>query len=695
MERLASIMQKSLLVLFGLAFVFMLLQPFSDVGFVEPLSVMILAVGLFFGLRWLYRKLEDSSVSRLKKVFIGLFLAFVILQVLVINLSHAGVFGDPWHIQAQATRLIEGGRSWDIWIQMYPNLVPLVALYMLFIKMAGLTHLSYYAIFYTFNILINSSLWLLVMRIIWKKKASLAVFMMALLLTMAPMYGFLLNVAYSDGIAMLSLAVMAWILDRSLGRGRLSLAGFIGTAFAFAFAYLTRPNAVVIMVALAIIGLLAWKKQGKYQPLVKISFLMILGSVLGIVLAVLANQGIASAVGYDLNNPHVFPIWNWLYEGLNLRSGGEWTPTDRDYTLYHPGFATAKEADIAGIVQRLKDYNILIIPLFVVKFATLWSSGTFATGTDYTLFSASYNWTHGPAFLIQNIGAINIFWMTYAKALMAVLLLAIVLTLWKKREDVVSLYGFLLLSIMGISLFHSLLWEVKPRYQFMTFGLLLIAVAMSLPNLFGLNEAVFEPNKKKLALPWIMAGLSLLSVILMATVMQVQPKQKIVVNSQQHSTESYGYELYDYWMKPGESLTQAFKLPVPADQIIWETASTGKLKLEIQKQTAEGWQTVDKQELPRLDIPAEDISLPIITDLEAGNYRFKLSNPNPTKTSVRLLNNTQTLDYPQLIRLPNQETASLGFIIGQDQAVSKYPVGLIIAFALLFILTILALIFLI
>ena len=158
-----------------------------------------------------------------------------------------------------------------------------------------------------------------------------------------------------------------------------------------------------------------------------------------------------------------------------------------------------------------------------------------------SLFSGYYNWTKAPGWIIDNIGAINIFISTYAKALMTVFLFAIVYRLWKTKKEEISVFSLAILTTMGITLFHTLLWEVKPRYQFMTFALIILAAALSFDKIFS-EKTVFRPEKGrskllKIAYP-IMA---LLSLGLMLTLMQKQLKQAIVVNAQQHSVNHFGY----------------------------------------------------------------------------------------------------------------------------------------------------------
>lgn len=686
MKALSKIMHRTLLILFAGAFIFMLLQPYTDTGFIEPISVIILAIALFFLVRFLYRKLVLWDKKRLKILFFVLFAFFVLGQILWVNLAHVGLFGDPWHIQAQATRLMQGNHTWDIWILQYPNLVPLVALEMSFIKLASLLHVSFYAVFYGFNILINSLIWLVVSRILWRKKPVLAVFSIILVLALPVMSNFLLQVGYSDGVAILALVLLVSVFDKAAENGKFTIGQFIGTIILFTFAYLARPNSIVVLVALIIIGLLAYHSREKYIGLWQTSAKMLLACLLGIIFAVLVSHLIAAAVGYDLNNPHAFPVWNWVYESINLKSGGEWTPTDRDYTLYHTGFSSMKEADISGIIQRLKDYNLLIIPLWLIKFATLWSCGTFATGTDYTMFSGTFNWTHGPAFLVQNIGAINIFWQIYSKALLAVLIFAIVYGLWWKKRDLISSYGLILLIIMGISLFHTLLWEVKPRYQFMTIGLLLIAALLNFDGLFADNSFPLANEKWKKRLKIFVPIFSVVSLILMATVMRLQPAQKVVVTAQQHPTDNYGYTHDDLVLQPGETIYQNFSLPIAANQIDWQTGTTGPLLMKIQKNTSGSWSDFDSHTIAMANVPAAEISQKFTTEMPAGEYRFAISNPNSKPTSLEALLDTSTLDYPYLIKLPDGQTASLGFVISQKQTVSKYPVGLIIIFGLIFVI---------
>lgn len=683
MEFLNKSMYRILLWLFIAALVFMAAQPFTDAGFVEPLSVLLLATLLFFILRFAYQKFHNMNKKGLKIFIFAFFAIFILLQILSVTQVHVMVFGDPWHIQAQATRIMQGDMIWDVWIRQYPNLLPLVALNVGFMKLAQLLGVSYYFIFYSFNILINTSIWVLLIRFLWRKKAALATFVTLLMLILPMNYDFLLRVGYSDGFAILVLLIITLRFDKLQQTESFGIWSFISTIFLFTVAYLARPNVIIILIALAILALVAFSHRKKYKKLWINMSKLIVASVIGIILAIGVTRGLANIMQYDLAGPDVFPTVNWIYEGLNTESMGTWTPADRDYTLNHFGFETAKDANIAGIKERLAylGKNPWMIPvLLIVKFGQLWSCGTFATATDYQLFSGYFNWTEGPGWLIDNIGAINIFISTYAKALMAVLLFAIVYRLWKSKEEVSS-FSLAILTTMGITLFHTLLWEVKPRYQFMTIALIILAAAFSIGKIFSVNTQFKPEQGRSKVLKIVYPVMALLSLGLMLTVMQMQPKQKMVVNAQQHSLNHFGYSKGSIELGAGESISQAFDLTTSADKLDFLSYTNMEMKLILEKKFGSNWKKIGGQ-----NILAEDAMTTMKVDMPAGNYRMRVENIQKVPVTLALMTNIENLDYPHLIELPNNEQASFGFTISQSQPKTKFPLGLIMSFAVIYLM---------
>ncbi|MDR0300303.1 MAG: hypothetical protein LBI13_09570 [Streptococcaceae bacterium] len=673
-----------LLALFSLAFIVMLLEPYSTIGFIEPLSVVLLSIGLFFLFRFLYRWLKNLSKKQLKiLIFIG-FTIFFVFELLWVNLAHAQLFGDPWHMQTQAVRLSQGSKIWDAWILRYPNLLPMVSLYLSFIKLSQVSHVAYYTIFYGYNILINTTIWGLILHFVWKKSAVSSAFLACLLPFFPMAYGFLVLVGYSDGLAILSLLLLVMIFDRAQEKEQFGIFAFISSSLVFALAFLARPNVVVFIIALLIIAVYGYLLRKKMQSLWKSASKMLIACLLGLLLATAASHSIEKATGFNPKNSNALPSLHWVYMGLNTYNFGEYNPADVAYSENHIGYSTASQADLAGILHRIKSENVFLPVLWLSKFATLWSEGNFQSLTDYQYYSYSYNWTRGPAWLIKNIGAIQIFLGVYSKALVSLLLLSIILRLRRTKRAEVNSFGLMLLVIMGISLFHTFLWEVKPRYQFMTFGLILLSASLNLDQLFESDLKLISPSRK--FLKKFVPIASVISLTLMSTLLQIQPEQKVIVTAQQHPVDNYGYNNDTYELKPHETIYQEFGLSVASDTIDWQPGNSGPLKMQIQKNLSNNWSDFDSHVIATDNIPTPQGGNQFFTsNMSAGQYRFAISNPNSYPVSLTLDMDTAYLDYPHLIKLPNGKTASLGFIISSSKTQAKYSFALISLYALLFL----------
>ncbi|MGM9886167.1 MAG: hypothetical protein ACI31W_02890 [Lactococcus sp.] len=689
MKLLNKMLYGSLLGLFGLAFFVMLLEPYTDAGFVEPVSVVLLTLLLFFVFRFIFRKLKNFSAVQTKKLVLLNFIIFIIFQIIAVSVVRLQVFGDPWHTATQALQLTEGSHVWDEWVQYYPNLIPFMSLQIVLIKLSSLFHLSYYVFFYGFNILINSLIWLMVVRILGRKKLAFAAFASIFMLILPMNYDFILRIGYTDGIAILMLLLLASQFQMLLTNRVFKKRQYLSLALIFMLAYLARPNVIVVFVALIIFALIAFFDKVNYGNLWQSLGKYFLACLIGMVLAFGVTRGLAKAVNYDMNNPNVFPTSNWFYESVNFSSMGEWTTADRDYILYHPGYETAKEAANAGIVQRVSELAAApwkIPVLYITKFSSLWSCGTFATGTDYQLYSYVYHWAKAPAFLIEHIGAINLFFESYAKALMALLLLAIFLRLKQEKKAPVNLFTFAILIIMGISLFHTFLWEVKPRYQFMTIGLLAVSGILSLESLFSLESVPFLPKrmanlgKKKMVV--ILSFLSVLSLGLMATVMRMQPKQTIVVNAQFQPLNNYNLDKGFVSLKPGQKISQIVNLNTEADLLNVTTANSTELELRVEKKVNQKWLSV-----LTASVAAGTTDYLVQQSFEAGQYRIVYDNQTAKTQKVGAMTETAVLDYPTHAEFDGKEV-SLGFQFTKIQAEYKYSTGLIALFALLYLLLI-------
>ena len=185
--------------------------------------------------------------------------------------------------------------------------------------------------------------------------------------------------------------------------------------------------------------------------------------------------------------------------------------------------------------------------------------------------------------VIDNIGAINIFISTYAKALMTVFLFAIVYRLWKTKRGDIS-FSLAILTTMGITLFHTLLWEVKPRYQFMTFALIILAAALSFDKIFR-KKLSLDLKRAKQALEDSLSNYGFVVFRADANIDAKQPKQAIVVNAQQHSVNHFGYSKGSIDLGAGKSISQAFDLTTSANRIDFNSYANMEMKLILEKKS--------------------------------------------------------------------------------------------------------------
>ena len=94
-----------------------------------------------------------------------------------------------------------------------------------------------------------------------EKRPDLATFV-ALLMLMLPMnYDFLLRVGYSDGFAILVLLIVALRFDKAQRTSSFGIWQFVSTAILFTLGFLARPNVIIILIALAILGLVAFSQR--------------------------------------------------------------------------------------------------------------------------------------------------------------------------------------------------------------------------------------------------------------------------------------------------------------------------------------------------------------------------------------------------------------------------------------------------
>lgn len=372
-----------------------------------------------------------------------------------------------------AKKLAQNNFEWSNWILQYKNLVPLTVLYSWMMKIGQLLHTGFYPIFFTYNISLLIGSLTLTLLTLWHKNPQAATLASLLAIFLPMFYGFIIQVGYTDGASIFALSFLIFLFEFGhVNWWKLGLLTFI-----FTYGYLMRPNIIIALVALFIIGLFTYKKQKNTYKLVSKMFIF---CALGILLANGTGKLLNATYHYNVNNPKQFPIVHWIYMGLNQQKFGKYNKADRSYTLNHNGFSSAQNADISGVKDRMIDYNPLTFSThLIIKYGILWHEGTFQTLTDY-----QKGYIFAPKLFLNYSKPILWISQLFSKALMSLFLLSILMKLLREKQITKNSFLLSILIIFGISLFHTIIWEVKTRYQFITFFLLFFIGIYALAEYF-------------------------------------------------------------------------------------------------------------------------------------------------------------------------------------------------------------------
>lgn len=666
-----KIIRIGLLVCLAMASFGMLFVSMTETGFIEPISVLFLTTFLYFAFRFLYQKLSALTKRQLKIISILFLILSACLATAIIATVRIQVFGDIWHSQIMAGKLVDSNFEWDQWILQYPQLVPLTALYSWFMRLGAWLGIGFYPIFFTYNILLLVGILILIVRLLWRRSPVLGAFASILCLISPFFYSFIIQVGYTDGASIFALLLLVDLFDQAeqMNIWKLGLSTLI-----FAYAYLMRPNVIILLVALVIIAGFSFKKN---KVLFHKASRLFLACLIGIVIAMSATKALDSAYHYNPQNNDAFPTVHWIYMGLNENSVGKYNRADRYYTLNHTGYATAKEADMAGIERRLEQCNPwTLVKQWVSKYMILWKSGSFQTLVDY---QGSY--IFAPAWLLEYNGVIILCLQMYSKALVGLLLLAIFADLWRKKQLKMDTEMLSLLIVFGISLFHALIWEVKSRYQFMTIGLLLFVGILALSRQFERQpNPVIADRAKKIGL------LSFPVLLFVSSVLMIQysgQKAPIQITGNNNGS-NYNQSLPKITIPAHQSLRQSVQLNARALTMDMSLAPTANVTLNIYRDNAGDKDLIISRPITPLQtyLTLDNLSA---DGLASGNYVIEVSNRQDYPVSMTGQSKVYVSLYPSLIEQKKQ-TSSFVFHFYGDQIDGSYNKAFIITYVILSVL---------
>lgn len=611
----------------------------SVLGVPALLVVVLLGAGLYFGAP----RLDHLSTRQLRwGIGLGL-LAMLIAQVVVLHVMPNTVYHDPYRVLSQADQLAAGHMTWDItYFWRYANNVPLAYLLSLWLRLTQLVGLSTNLSVHLLSILVLDSFIALALHTIWQlsQRASLLVVAFGFFALTPFAYTYYLQVFYSDLPTMLVLLIiMRSLLNWSQKTSRQRWFAGSGLVVAVMLGAMLKPNMVVLLPALLIVGLILARQHLWRQAKLTLPILLI---VLGFGLSLPATKVIDVAANYQPRTAFSFPATNWILMGYNQHSNGGYSGKDVGRAIKQPSQAARQRYNFKTIPKRIKTLGVVgVIRLWVVKLGIVlnvqgiqrWYNGG---------FRAAPSWYSNHAGFYQGLTVIGY--------VAATLLMwgALMLKLLRWRPDLTDPHQILALlavtTALGYLAFHTLLWEVEPRYGQAILPLLWVALA-AIPRQASQSRPRWA-NQASL----LNGATALLVVFGAAGVLGAQLPQKQVIAAQR-SQLSVQYHAKPKAVTPGTVLAEVVDVNAPANYFSVQIHAGSQVQVTLTNlATGQHYRLTMAGSVARLH-----------HQLAAGQYRITVQNLTTRGQQVDVTHtyHYQLAAHPLTVNGQSQPTASL------------------------------------
>ncbi|MHA5203949.1 hypothetical protein R5R51_08165 [Oenococcus oeni] len=631
----------------------------SVLGVPALLVVVLLGAGLYFGAP----RLDHLSTRQLRwGIGLGL-LAMLIAQVVVLHVMPNTVYHDPYRVLSQADQLAAGHMTWDItYFWRYANNVPLAYLLSLWLRLTQLVGLSTNLSVHLLSILVLDSFIALALHTIWQlsQRASLLVVAFGFFALSPFAYTYYLQVFYSDLPTMLVLLIIIRsLLNWSQKTSRQRWFAGSGLVVAVMLGAMLKPNLVVLLPALLIVGLILarqhlWRQAKLTLPIL----LIVLGFGMSLpatkVIDVAANyqprtafsfpatKVIDVAANYQPRTAFSFPATNWILMGYNQHSNGGYSGKDVGRAIKQPSQAARQRYNLKTIPKRIKTLGVVgVIRLWVVKLGIVlnvqgiqrWYNGG---------FRAAPSWYSNHAGFYQGLTVIGY--------VAATLLMwgALMLKLLRWRPDLTDPHQILALlavtTALGYLAFHTLLWEVEPRYGQAILPLLWVALA-AIPRQASQSRPRWA-NQASL----LNGATALLVAFGAAGVLGAQLPQKQVIAAQR-SQLSVQYHAKPKTVTPGTVLAEVVDVNAPANYFSVQIHAGSQVQVTLTNlATGQHYRLTMAGSVARLH-----------HQLAAGQYRITVQNLTTRGQQVDVTHtyHYQLAAHPLTVNGQSQPTASL------------------------------------
>jgi hypothetical protein len=492
------------------------------------------------------------------------------------------------------------------------------------------------------SILVLDSFIALALHTIWQlsQRASLLVVAFGFFALSPFAYTYYLQVFYSDLPTMLVLLIIIRsLLNWSQKTSRQRWFAGSGLVVAVMLGAMLKPNLVVLLPALLIVGLILARQHLWRQAKLTLPILLI---VLGFGLSLPATKVIDVAANYQPRTAFSFPATNWILMGYNQHSNGGYSGKDVGRAIKQPSQAARQRYNLKTIPKRIKTLGVVgVIRLWVVKLGIVlnvqgiqrWYNGG---------FRAAPSWYSNHAGFYQGLTVIGY--------VAATLLMwgALMLKLLRWRPDLTDPHQILALlavtTALGYLAFHTLLWEVEPRYGQAILPLLWVALA-AIPRQASQSRPRWA-NQASL----LNGATALLVVFGAAGVLGAQLPQKQVIAAQR-SQLSVQYHAKPKAVTPGTVLAEVVDVNAPANYFSVQIHAGSQVQVTLTNlATGQHYRLTMAGSVARLH-----------HQLAAGQYRITVQNLTTRGQQVDVTHtyHYQLAAHPLTVNGQSQPTASL------------------------------------
>lgn len=535
----------------------------SRIMLVLGASVLVLG-GCYFGARIV----NQWSSRTVTIVLSGLGIILVLGQLGAIRAWGPSIYHDPLRVIAQAIQLAHGPAKWGMttYFYRYPNNVVLTVILAIIIHLGGIIGIKSGIVIQTLTLVCLDAMIALMTHL--KPHASNAFRIGSMLFWVVnPLsYTYLLRVCYSDGIALLALTSLIFMGNRLIqaSKHRLFLAwGCVGVTL---LGFLVKPNLIILGVAAVMTVILLGRRSGRKQGILVFTILA------GLIVAPLVSSGIKEVSGFHPNSRYQLPVASWILMGQSRSELGTYNGGDVAFLEQTPTSKRMKATN-QRLSRRLKQNGVgNSLALWLDKGLIL------LNGHDLTRAYVGCDY-RAPKWYLRHERTIG--------EIAAGVLQVELVVLWASGWFAVVFRGLTktnvmwALSLVGLFLFHAVLWETETRY-----GLLLIPLVMALINTDG--DTLFA------RLPRLVSG-GLVPALVAGIVLLIQPPINSIV-ALDSSTEigqmgqlSLQYHAPLTRVPGGMVVTQKFILPADANGFTVDCGVSGRwtgtlIRLENQHQ---------------------------------------------------------------------------------------------------------------